>query len=266
MTGSHDVVDAVDTTPAALRRAARLWGGREAIADVQPGSERRLTWSELAAEVERFAAGLVRRGVGPGDRVALWAPNTWQWVVAALGVQYAGGVVVPVNTRYTGVETLELLQRTRAVAVVVAGEFLGAEVVEEERINCHHNYTEKEEHFGRTVWLTRKGAIRADEDSLALIPGSMGTASYVVEGKGNAVALRSAPHGAGRRFSRSEARRRFTVEDLDQRMVGIVYRHGDAWVDEIPDAYKDIDAVMADSAELVHIRHTLRQVLNIKGT
>ncbi|WP_151528933.1 MULTISPECIES: RtcB family protein [Corynebacterium] len=146
------------------------------------------------------------------------------------------------------------------------GEFLGAEVVEEERINCHHNYTEKEEHFGRTVWLTRKGAIRADEDSLALIPGSMGTASYVVEGKGNAVALRSAPHGAGRRFSRSEARRRFTVEDLDQRMGGIVYRHGDAWVDEIPDAYKDIDAVMADSAELVHIRHTLRQVLNIKGT
>ena len=129
MTESHDVVDAVDTTPAALRRAARLWGGREAIADVQPGSERRLTWSELAAEVERFAAGLVRRGVGPGDRVALWAPNTWQWVVAALGVQYAGGVVVPVNTRYTGVETLELLQRTRAVAVVVAGEFLGAERV-----------------------------------------------------------------------------------------------------------------------------------------
>ncbi len=146
------------------------------------------------------------------------------------------------------------------------GEFLGAEVAEEQRINCHHNYTEKEEHFGRSVWLTRKGAIRAEEGSPALIPGSMGTSSYVVEGKGNPTALRSAPHGAGRRFSRTEARRRFTAEDLDKRMDGIVYRHGEEWIDEIPDAYKDIDVVMADSADLVAVRHTLRQVLNVKGT
>ncbi|AKK11787.1 RtcB family protein [Corynebacterium uterequi] len=146
------------------------------------------------------------------------------------------------------------------------GDYLGAEVVEEERINCHHNYTTKERHYGRTVWLTRKGAIRADEGVRALIPGSMGTSSYVVTGLGHRPALNSAPHGAGRRFSRTEARKRFTVEDLEQRMEGIVYRPGEAWVDEIPDAYKDIDAVMQDAAALVRIDHRLRQVLNVKGT
>lgn len=145
-------------------------------------------------------------------------------------------------------------------------DFLGREVQELQRINCHHNYTEREVHAGRTVWLTRKGAVRADVGRLALIPGSMGTSSYVVEGKGNEQALRSAPHGAGRRFSRTEARRRFTTEDLASRMSGIVYRHGDAWIDEIPDAYKDIDQVMADSESLVEVKHRLRQVLNVKGT
>ena len=94
----------------------------------------------------------------------------------------------------------------------------------------------------------------------------MGTASYVVEGKGYAPALRSAPHGAGRRFSRTEARKRFTADDLNARMTGIVYRPGEEWVDEIPDAYKEIDAVMADSVDLVEVRHKLRQVLNVKGT
>ena len=145
-------------------------------------------------------------------------------------------------------------------------EFMGTDVEEVERINCHHNYTQREEHAGHTVWLTRKGAVNADEGRLALIPGSMGTASYVVEGKGNAQSLHSAPHGAGRRYSRTEARHRFTVEDLASRMTGIVYRPGEAWIDEIPDAYKDIDQVMADSRDLVEIKHKLRQVMNVKGT
>ena len=123
---AHDV-DAVSTTPAALRRAAESWPHREAIADVQSEDARRLTWSELHELVRRFAAGLVVRGLAGGDRVAVWAPNTWHWVVAALGVQYAGGVLVPVNTRYTGAETLELLTRTGATALVVAGDFLGSE-------------------------------------------------------------------------------------------------------------------------------------------
>lgn len=141
-----------------------------------------------------------------------------------------------------------------------AGDF------EVERINTHHNYTRKEQHGGREVWLTRKGAIDAHAGVMGLIPGSMGTRSYVVRGKGNPAGLCSAPHGAGRRFSRNEARRRFTADDLAQRMQGIEYRHGEQWVDEIPDAYKDIDVVMADADGLVEIVHELRQVLNVKGT
>lgn len=145
-------------------------------------------------------------------------------------------------------------------------QFMGTPVQELERINCHHNYTVPETHYGEEVWLTRKGAVRADEGTMALIPGSMGTASYVVEGLGNEEGLRSAPHGAGRRYSRREARRRFTAGDLDNRMEGIVYRPGNQWVDEIPDAYKDIDQVMEDAQDLVKIVHKLRQVLNLKGT
>lgn len=117
----------VETTPAALRRAALTWADREAIADVQPGQDTRWTWAQLLDEVRRFAAGLVARGVVPGDRVVIWAPNTRHWVVAALGVQYVGGTVVPANTRYTGSETLEIIQRTHAVAAVVAGPFLGSD-------------------------------------------------------------------------------------------------------------------------------------------
>ena len=145
-------------------------------------------------------------------------------------------------------------------------EFVGEDIHEELRINCHHNYTVPEEHYGKTVWLTRKGAVLAAEGTPALIPGSMGTRSYVVRGKGNAEGLRSAPHGAGRRMSRTEAKKTFTADDLQARMEGIVYRHGEQWVDEIPDAYKDIDQVMEDAAPLVEIVHTLRQVLNVKGT
>lgn len=140
-----------------------------------------------------------------------------------------------------------------------------ADNLEVGRINTHHNYTVKERHGGRDVWLTRKGAIDATEGKMGLIPGSMGTRSYVVRGKGSAAALNSAPHGAGRRFSRTEARKRFTADDLADRMKGIEYRHGEAWVDEIPDAYKPIDAVMADAGPLVEVVHELRQLMNVKG-
>ncbi len=132
--------------------------------------------------------------------------------------------------------------------------------------NCHHNYTVKEKHGGKNVWLTRKGAVDAHEGVQAIIPGSMGTRSYIVRGKGNPAGLCSAPHGAGRRFSRTEARKRLTADDLANRMKGIEYRHGEEWVDEIPDADKDIDIVMADAADLVEVEHELRQVLNVKGT
>ena len=139
--------------------------------------------------------------------------------------------------------------------------YLGSAVVERERIN----FTQRERHFGRDVWVSRKGAIEAKAGQPGLIPGSMGTASYVVSGKGDPVSLSSSPHGAGRQYSRTRARRTFNVEDLRAAMVGIEYRDTDAFIDEIPAAYKDIDQVMADAANLVEVRHTLRQVVNVKG-
>ncbi|QTV80540.1 RtcB family protein [Microbacterium sp. NIBRBAC000506063] len=144
-------------------------------------------------------------------------------------------------------------------------EVMGEPVAEQERINCHHNFTEREKHFGKDVWVSRKGAIQADAGRPGLIPGSMGTASYVVEGLGNPLSLNSSPHGAGREYSRSAARRTFTHEQLREAMAGIEFRDTDAFIDEIPQAYKPIDQVMADAADLVTIRHTLRQLVNVKG-
>jgi tRNA-splicing ligase RtcB len=160
-----------------------------------------------------------------------------------------------------------LLNREEMMDRVVRqfSEWVGGDVERQEEINCHHNYTEQETHFGRQVWLSRKGAINAERGRAGLIPGSMGTASYVVSGLGNALALNSAPHGAGREYSRTRARRTFTREDLRSAMVGIEYRDTDAFIDEIPAAYKDIDRVMADAADLVEVRHTLRQIVNVKG-
>jgi tRNA-splicing ligase RtcB (3'-phosphate/5'-hydroxy nucleic acid ligase) len=138
--------------------------------------------------------------------------------------------------------------------------------VEAGRINAHHNYSVPERHGDKEVWVTRKGAVDAHHGVMGVIPGSMGTRSYIVRGKGNPAAMCSAPHGAGRRFSRTEARRRFTAADLAKRMEGIEYRHGEQWVDEIPDAYKSIDVVIEDSKELVEVVTSLRQVVNVKGT
>ena len=134
-----------------------------------------------------------------------------------------------------------------------------------EEINCHHNYTTKERHFGKDVWLSRKGAIDASEGTPGLIPGSMGTRSYVVVGKGNPLALNSSPHGAGRTYSRSAARKAFTHADLRAAMGDIEYRDTDAFIDEIPAAYKDIDVVMKDAEDLVEVRPVLRQIVNVKG-
>jgi len=143
--------------------------------------------------------------------------------------------------------------------------WMGVTVEEQTRINCHHNFSQREKHWGKDVWISRKGAISAKEGEWGLIPGSMGTASYVVQGLGNALSLNSSPHGAGRVFSRTRARATFTREDLRASMVGIEYKDSDAFIDEIPAAYKDIDQVMADAADLVEIRHTLRQIVNVKG-
>lgn len=144
-------------------------------------------------------------------------------------------------------------------------DWIGAYVSPATTVNCHHNYTEQETHFGRKVWLSRKGAIDASEGTWGLIPGSMGTRSYVVQGKGNRLALNSSPHGAGREYGRMHAKRTFTKEQLDESMVGIEWSGSSEFIDEIPNAYKDIDVVMNDAKDLVEIKHTLRQIVNVKG-
>jgi tRNA-splicing ligase RtcB len=137
--------------------------------------------------------------------------------------------------------------------------------ITQEAINCHHNYVERENHFGRNMWITRKGAIRAREGDLGIIPGSMGQRSYIVRGKGNLESYCSCSHGAGRNMSRAEARRRFTVDDLKEQTMGVECNKTDAVLDEIPAAYKNIDEVMANQTDLIEVVHTLKQVLCVKG-
>jgi tRNA-splicing ligase RtcB (3'-phosphate/5'-hydroxy nucleic acid ligase) len=144
-------------------------------------------------------------------------------------------------------------------------DWAGQAVQASEIVNTHHNYTSRENHFGKDVWLSRKGAIDASAGTLGLIPGSMGTRSYVVAGRGNRLALNSSPHGAGREYSRTAARKAFTRAQLDAAMAGIEWRRTNAFLDEIPAAYKDIDVVMNDARDLVEIRYTLRQIVNVKG-
>ncbi|MBV8693700.1 MAG: RtcB family protein [Actinobacteria bacterium] len=152
-----------------------------------------------------------------------------------------------------------------AMAEVFAFLGFGTETL---RVNCHHNFTQPEVHGGKELWVTRKGAIKAGVDDLGVIPGSMGTRSYIVRGKGNNESWQSCSHGAGRRLSRTQAKKRFTTADLAEQMKGKVWLAGRAaaLVDEIPAAYKDVEQVMADQADLVEVLHTLHQVLNYKGT
>lgn len=137
--------------------------------------------------------------------------------------------------------------------------------IEIERINCHHNFTQQENHFNQNVWITRKGAIQMRQGQKGIIPGSMGTRSYIVSGLENPLSFHSAPHGAGRKFSRAEARRRFTMKDFDEVMKGVECRHSEALIDELPGAYKNIDEVMENSKELVEVEHVLKQIVNVKG-
>lgn len=134
-----------------------------------------------------------------------------------------------------------------------------------EAINCHHNYVQKELHFGEEVFVTRKGAIRAELDELGIIPGSMGAKSFIVKGKGNPESFCSCSHGAGRKMSRSRAKHLFNQQDLIAQTQGIECRKDKGVVDEIPSAYKDIDQVMANQTDLIEVVHTLKQVLCIKG-
>ena len=132
-------------------------------------------------------------------------------------------------------------------------------------VNCHHNYAARENHFGKNIWITRKGAVRARMGDLGIIPGSMGARSYIVRGKGNPESFHSCSHGAGRAMSRGEAKRRFTVEDHIRATEGVECRKDADVIDETPMAYKPIDAVMAAQTDLVEIVHELRQIVCVKG-
>lgn len=135
----------------------------------------------------------------------------------------------------------------------------------EEAVNCHHNYISKENHFGSNVWVTRKGAVRARKGDLGIIPGSMGTGSFIVEGLGNEQSFCSCSHGAGRVMSRGEAKKKISLEDHAKAMTGIEARLDEEVLDESPAAYKDIGAVMKAQDDLVKIKYHLRQVINVKG-
>jgi tRNA-splicing ligase RtcB len=132
-------------------------------------------------------------------------------------------------------------------------------------VNCHHNYASLEEHYGETLWITRKGAVSALSGQLGIIPGSMGTKSFIVRGKGNPASYHSCSHGAGRKMSRSEAKRRFTRADLAQQTAGVECRKDAGVIDELPAAYKDVDAVLLAQRDLVDVVHSLKQVLCVKG-
>ena len=149
----------------------------------------------------------------------------------------------------------------------VLEQTLGREVADTDEVNCHHNYTELEEHDGRWLWITRKGAIHAGVSARGLIPGSMGQRSYLVVGLGNQASYESCSHGAGRRMSRSRARKTLSVERLERQMAGRAWQASDAQalLDEAPEAYKPIDVVMRDQADLVGIEHEFQALANYKG-
>lgn len=175
------------------------------------------------------------------------------------------------NDYMTAVEWAQayaLENRRRMMEIVIAAlrrhipiEF----TITQEAINCHHNYVARESHFGKNLWVTRKGAIRARDGDLGIIPGSMGQRSYIVRGKGNLESYCSCSHGAGRKMSRTEARKRFSLTDLVAQTEGVECRKDDAVLDEIPGSYKNIDVVMENQRDLVEVVHVLKQVLCVKG-
>jgi tRNA-splicing ligase RtcB (3'-phosphate/5'-hydroxy nucleic acid ligase) len=157
------------------------------------------------------------------------------------------------------------LMMTAIVEALTNGGRLRPFALEGERVNCHHNYVAREHHYGKNVLVTRKGAVRAREGELAIIPGSMGARSFIARGLGNAESFTSCSHGAGRAMSRSAAKKAFTVDDHAQATAGIECRKDSEVIDETPGAYKSIDAVMHAQRDLVEVVHTLRQVVCVKG-
>ncbi len=204
--------------------------------------------------IERAKVEAERHGVDLPDHDLAWLPEGTELFadyVAAVGWAQA---FAHANREVMMARVLDVLRR--AFTDFSAGE---------SAVNCHHNYVAAEQHFGESVWVTRKGAVRAGLGELGIIPGSMGARSYIVRGKGNPESFHSCSHGAGRAMSRNEAKRHFTLADHEQSTAGVECRKDAGVIDETPAAYKDIDAVMAAQADLVEVVHTLKQVLCVKG-
>ncbi|WP_058555984.1 RtcB family protein [Thiohalocapsa sp. ML1] len=209
--------------------------------------------------IEQAKEEMLRRGLQPPDRDLAWLPDDsplFHDYMAAVG--WAQDYALE-NRRQMVRLILGALRHQ--VALGRLPDF----ALTDEAIECHHNYVAREHHFGRDVLLTRKGAIRAGPGELGIIPGSMGARSYIVRGLGNPDSFCSSAHGAGRRMSRGEAKRRFTRKDLEEQTRGVECRKDKGVLDEIPAAYKDIDSVMANQTDLVDVVHTLKQVLTVKG-
>ncbi|MBF0308735.1 MAG: RtcB family protein [Magnetococcales bacterium] len=205
--------------------------------------------------IEQARRGMARDLARLPDRDLAWlteGSETFADYVAA--VNWAQGFA-KANRRFMLERVLDAVSAALGREIRPAGE----------GIDCHHNYLAREVHFDRSVWITRKGAIRAGVGELGLIPGSMGARSFVVRGLGNTESFCSCSHGAGRRMSRSDATRRFTPEDLERQTAGVECRKDRRVLDEIPGAYKDIDQVMANQDDLVEVVHTLKQVVCVKG-
>ncbi|MCU7850402.1 MAG: RtcB family protein [Candidatus Thiodiazotropha sp. (ex Lucinoma kastoroae)] len=179
------------------------------------------------------------------------------------GAQYFDDYITAVHWAqdYAMINRREMMRRIIEVLKSVLPSF----ETTKEAINCHHNYVAKEHHFDADVYVTRKGAIRAGEGELGIIPGSMGAKSYIVRGKGSPTSFCSCSHGAGRRMSRSKAKRQYNSQDMEAQTEGIECRKDRGVVDEIPAAYKDIDEVMANQSDLVDVVHTLKQIVCVKG-
>jgi tRNA-splicing ligase RtcB len=199
-------------------------------------------------EMEKFFISL------PDDNLAYFPEGTEHFDDYMASVGWAQNYALE-NRRLMMIEVIEAMKQSIAKPFTIT----------QEAINCHHNYVEKENHFGRNMWVTRKGAIRARAGDLGIIPGSMGQRSYIVRGKGDLQSYCSCSHGAGRVMSRAEAKRRFSLTDLIAQTEGVECRKDEAVIDEIPASYKDIDQVMANQTDLVEVVHTLKQVLCVKG-
>jgi tRNA-splicing ligase RtcB len=158
-----------------------------------------------------------------------------------------------------------MIRILKNISFHIYGEDKGTESMVMFRVDCHHNFTQRENHFDKNIWITRKGAVSAREGQYGIIPGSMGTKSYIVKGKGNLDSFCSCSHGAGRSMSRTAARKKFTLEDILKQTSGVECRKDIGIVDEIPESYKSIDTVMKNQEDLVEIVHTLKQILCIKG-